>query len=190
MAKDARIVKDMTEFADFITEIGGGWRTTFVYLNMADFRGTAEKVDLGQLSTAIDADQDLDQEVAGTLRGFSGGPQKRSNKFPYAGILKATRYTLNWQSARSHKEKYGKFVQDADNLADKYAGKILTRQGIDPSQYDAEKLDKIHIKPRIQSDYENQEAGITGRKTSDQRKDKRDFVKDKCRNERSGPYRT
>lgn len=176
MAAGTRIVKDMTEFADFITEIGGGWRTTFVYLNIAGFRGTAEKVDLGQLSTAIDADQKLDPEVASTLRGFANGPQKRSNRFPYAGVLKAAKYTLNWQSARSHKEKYGKYVKNADNLADRYAAMILKRQGIDPSQYDEKKLDKIHIKPRIQTDYEKQEAGITGGKTSDERKDKRDFV--------------
>jgi len=175
MAKKTRVVQDMAQFADFITEIGGGWRTTFVYLNMASFRGTAQAVDLGKFSSDLDADDKLDQDVANTLRGFANGPQKRTNKFPYAGIIKAAKYTLNWQSARNHMKNYGNFVDSADSLADKYAARILRRQGIDPSEYDASKLDKIHIKPRTQSDYENQEAGITNRKRAEDRKDYRVF---------------
>lgn len=173
MAAGTRVVKDMTEFADFITEIGGGWRTTFVYLNIAGFRGTAQSVDLGKLSSDIDADQELDPEVAGTLRGFAGGPQKRSNKFPYAGILKAAKYTLNWQSARNHMKNYEDFVNKSDELSGKYAAQILKRQGL-PLTQDA--LDSVQIKSRDQRDYENMEAGNTDTKTRDQRKDYRRFV--------------
>ena len=167
-----RVVKDMTEFADFITEIGGGWRTTFVYLNIASFRGTAQSVDLGEFSSALDADQDLDPEVAGTLRGFANGPQKRSNRFPYAGILKAAKYTLNWQSAKNHKKNYEDFVNKSDELSGKYAAQILKRQGL-PLTQDA--LDSVQIKSRDQRDFENMENGGTGGKTRDQRKDYRVF---------------
>jgi hypothetical protein len=168
----ARIVKDMVEFADFITEIGGGWRTTFVYVNIANFRGTAQSVDLQKFSSALDADQELDPEVAGTLRGFANGPQKRSNRFPYAGVIKVAKYTLNWQSARNHMKNYDDFVNRSDELSAKYAAQILKRQGL-PLTQDA--LDSVQIKSRGQRDFENMENGNADAKTRDQRKDYRVF---------------
>lgn len=172
MEDNVRVVKDMSEFADFITEIGGGWRTTFVYLNAASIRATAMSVDLGKFTSALDADQDLDPEVAGSLRGFANGPQKRSNRFPYVAILKASKYTLNWQSARNHMKNYNDFVGKSDELSARYAAQILKRQGL-PLTQDA--LDSVQIKSRAQKDVEDAENGNTNTIAHDQRKDYRTF---------------
>lgn len=172
MEDNVRVVKDMSEFADFITEIGGGWRTTFVYLNAASIRATAMSVDLGKFTSALDADQDLDPEVAGSLRGFANGPQKRSNRFPYVAILKASKYTLNWQSARNHMKNYNDFVGKSDELSARYAAQILKRQGL-PLTQDA--LDSVQIKSRAQKDVEDAENGNTNAIAHDQRKDYRTF---------------
>ena len=173
MANDVRKVTELKDFADVLTEIGGGWKTKFVYLNTVGIRGTGEKVDMGRFSTDLDADTGLDQGVSDTLHGFAAGGQTRKNKFPYAGVVKAARYLVNWQSARKHKENYDNFVTQSNKLSAKYAAQALERQGL-PLTQDA--LDSVQIKSRNQRDYENQEAGNTDAKTSNQRKDYRRFV--------------
>ena len=156
MAEDTRRVTKLQDFADTLTTIGGGWRTTFVYLNMVALKKTGQSVDMDKFSSAIDNDSDLDQDVSANFRNFVNGGATRKNRFPYCGIIKAAKYTVNWQTAKKHREHYDDFVTKSDELSARYAAQILKRQGL-PLTQDA--LDSVQIKPRSQRDFERQENG-------------------------------
>ena len=168
MAVNTKRVTRLEDFADTLTSIGGGWRTTFVYLNCASFKKTGQKVDMDKLSSSID--DTTSPEVADKFNNFISKGNKRNNPFPFSGVVKVAKYTLNWQTARKHKESYEKFVKNADDIAAKYAAQALKRQGL-PLTQDA--LDSVQIKSRKQRDYEKQEQ--TGQMVKP-RKDARRFV--------------
>ncbi len=152
----ARRVLKAEDFYDKITGIGGRWKTTFCYMNGVNFLSTGQKVNFDDFSSAVDSDEDLDDSVKDSFGKFVSGGNTRKNAFPYAGIVKTAVYNVNWQSAESHKEKYGKFVNDSDELAAKYGAMALKRQGL-PLNPDV--LDKLYVKSRKQRDQESLDSG-------------------------------
>jgi len=166
MAENIRKVTKLQDFADVLTSVGGGWRTTFVYLNAVKFRKTGQAIDMDKLSSSLDSD--IEQGVSDKFNNFIAGGNKRNNRFPFAGVLKVAKYTLNWQTARKYRENYNDFVTKSDDIAAKYAAMALKRQGL-PLTQDA--LDSVQIKSRKQRDYEKQE--IDGKERKPRKDDKR-----------------
>jgi hypothetical protein len=156
MAENVRRVVKLQDFADTLATIGGGWRTTFVYLNTASFKKTGQAVDMDAFGSALDNDNELEQGVSTNFRNFVAGGATRKNRFPYAGVVKVAKYTVNWQTAKKHKEHYDDFVNKSDELSARYAAQALKRQGL-PLTQDA--LDSVQIKSRAQRDFEKQENG-------------------------------
>lgn len=168
MSVKTRRVTKLQDFADTLTSIGGGWRTTFVYLNCVPFRKTGQSVNMDKLSSAMD--DTMNPEISNKFKDFIGKGNKRNNRFPFAGIIKVAKYSVNWQTARKHREHYDDFVNKSDEIAAKYAAKALNRQGL-PLTQDA--LDSVQIKSRAQRGYEKRE--LTGAAPKP-RKDARRFV--------------
>ena len=132
-----RRVADINEMIDIMSSIKGGTFATVCYMSSAKVGKTltGKNVNVDQFGSDLDANRiEGDDEVYNTLKGYQQGGASRSNKFPYGGIVKMTRYQFNWQTEDKYNQNFSKYADSRDQLLSKYGAAIERREGYDKKQ--------------------------------------------------------
>lgn len=136
---DNRTMVGSQDLLDYLTNLPNGRFTTICYVSLDNIKKTTRGVDLDAFQRDLDNDQyhtNDKEKYNGTLKNYAqDGINKVKNlRFPYAGVLKMSRMTLNWQDVDRFNKAYTNYATKRDEL--------LTGLGVEPQHKDST-TDKI-----------------------------------------------
>ena len=132
-----RRVADINEIIDIMSSIKGGAFATVCYLSSAKVGKTltGKNVNVDKFGTDLDSNRiDGDDEIYNSLKAYQQGGASRSNKFPFGGIVKMTRYQFHWQTEDKYNKNYSDYAEKRDKLLAKYGASVERRDGYDSKQ--------------------------------------------------------
>lgn len=125
-----RRIADINEMIDIMSSIKGGVFATVCYMNSAKIGKTltGKGIDVDKFGDDLDNNRtDGDEDIYTNLKQYQQGGANRSNKFPYAGIVKMTTYQFNWQSEDAYGKNFNKYAIKRDELLSRYGAAINKR---------------------------------------------------------------
>ena len=132
-----RRIATIDEIIDIMSSIRGGSFVTICYMSSAKVGKTltSRGIDIDKFGEDLEQNRtEGDDEIYNTLSQYQKGGASRSNKFPFGGIVKMSRYQVNWQSEESYNKKYSQYADARDELLAKYGASVTHRDSHDEKQ--------------------------------------------------------
>ena len=132
-----RRIATIDEIIDIMSSIRGGSFVTICYMSSAKVGKTltSKGIDIDKFGEDLEQNRtEGDDEIYNTLSQYQKGGASRSNKFPFGGIVKMSRYQVNWQSEESYNKKYSQYADARDELLAKYGASVTHRDSHDEKQ--------------------------------------------------------
>lgn len=122
---------------DIISSIKGGVFVSLCYISSAKIGKTlaSKNIDINKFGKDLDKNRiQGDENVYKGLKTYQSKGALRTNKFPFGGIVKMTRYQFNWQSENNYRANYKKYADARNKLLAKYGASVVHRDSHDKKQ--------------------------------------------------------
>lgn len=125
-----KVITNIDQMIDIMSSIKGGVFAKIGYITTAKIGKTAQGLNVDKFGKDLDKNRtEVDDDIYNKLRAYQQGGAKRSNKFPYKGIIKYSTFQVNWQTEENYLKNYNKYATERD--------KILASFGATPNRRDS-----------------------------------------------------
>lgn len=127
-----KVITNIDEMIDIMSSIKGGIFANLGYITTAKIGKTAQGLDVNTFGADLDANRtEGDEDVYNKLHTYQQGGAKRSNKFPYEGIIKFSTFQINWQSEDNYNKNYNKYATEREKILASFGATPKTRDSYD-----------------------------------------------------------